>query len=132
MRILSFSEHFPKLRNPILFTTFRYPHRGAGGDWRVEEEVQIWFKAQSPKNGYRLGIARIIRIEEKDLGKRWSYFPRPSALNTADMISPGEAEADGFTGQHGGGDVKAMVEFIRDLSRGDLVNKLTLYWIEKA
>lgn len=127
MRILSFSERWPKLQNPILFTTFRYPRRDR--DWEVEEVVRVYFKARSPARE-NLGTARIVRIETKDMGKRWSPYSW-DAPNTPDMISRDEAEADGFTGIHGGGDVKKMIQFIKDYGRGDMVNKLTLYWIER-
>ncbi len=128
MRILSFSEPWLKLLNPTLFTTFRYPRRDK--DWQLEEVVQVYFKARSPARE-KLGIARIIRIETKDMGKRWSPFSW-SPPNTPDMISPDEAKDDGFTGMHGGGDVQKMIHFIRDFLRGDIVNKLTLYWIERV
>ena len=128
MRILSFSERWHKLRNPILFTTFRYPRRDR--DWGVEEVVQVYFKARSPARE-KLGTARIVRIETKDMGKRWSHSPSFKFPNTAEMIAPWEAEEDGFPGPHGGGDIRAMVSFIKDYSRGNIVNKLTLHWIER-
>ena len=131
MRILGFSKKWDKLYNPILFTTFRYPRRDR--DWEVEEVVQVVFKPRT-KDREPLGIARIIRIKEKDMGNEWRYgFGMPvRPPNTPDMISPDEAKEDGFTGQHGGGDVRAMIDFIKDYSRGNIVNKLTLYWIERS
>ena len=132
MRILGFSKKWGKLnkqwfkRDYHTFTTFRYPRRDR--DWEVEEVVQVVFKPRS-KERQPLGIARIIRIEQKDMDKRWGYYR--TIENTPDMISPDEAEGDGFTGPHGGGDVSAMITFIKDWSRGDIVNKLTLYWITK-
>ncbi len=61
----------------------------------------------------------------------YSYYYRSEAIADPECILPPEAEEDGFTGRHGGGDVKAMIEFIKDWSRGDKVNKLVLYWIER-
>ena len=134
MRILGFSKKWDKLnkkwyqRDVHTFTTFRYPRRDR--DWEVEEVVQVVYKPRS-KERKPLGIARIIRIDEKDIDATWSFYPLPRFPNTDYMISPSEAEEDGFTGQHGGGDVRAMISFIKDWSRGDIVNKLTLYWITK-
>jgi len=130
MRILGFSHKWRKLnkqwyeRDLHTFTTFRYPRRDK--DWEVEEVVQVVYKPRS-KEREPLGIARIIRKQEKDIDEGWSFY----GSNTAKAISPSEAEEDGFTGQHGGGDVRAMREFIFDYSRGSLINKLTLYWIER-
>ena len=134
MRIIGFSVMWDKLNKPDYkrdvhpFTTFRYPRRDR--DWEVEEVVQVVYKPRS-KDRKPLGIARIIRKEEKNIKKEWSYYPLPNFPNTPDMITPSEAEEDGFDGQHGGGDVRAMISFIRDYSRGDVLSKLTLYWIER-
>ena len=135
MRILGFSKKWDKLNKPWFardihtFTTFRYPRRDR--NWEVEEVVQVVFKPRS-KEREPLGIARIIRIQPKDMSKEWWLNKAESdARLDSSCILPSEAEEDGFTGRHGGGDVKAMVEFIKDWSRGDKVNKLTLYWIEK-
>ena len=131
MRILGFSTKWRKL-NQDVFTTFRFPRKDR--DWEVEEVVQIVYKPRS-KEREILGIARIIRKQEKDLGKRWSYFPHPSSPNTPDMVTPNEAEEDGFTGMHGGGDIDKMLDFLRGSSsyeqfyRVGKVNKLTLYWL---
>ena len=132
MRVLGFSKKWGKLnkqwfeRDYHTFTTFRYPRRDR--DWEVEEVVQVVFKPRS-KERQPLGIARIIRKIDKNMGEGWSYY----GSNTDKAISPSEAEEDGFTGRHGGGDVTAMIDFIRDYSREnkDSVNKLTLYWITK-
>ena len=130
MRILGFSKKWPKLyKNPDeLLTTFRYPRRDK--DWQVEEVVQVVYKPRS-KEREPLGIARIIRLQPKDMSKHWCYWPSHSIPNTPDMISPSEAEEDGFTGQHGGGDVRAMIDFIKDWGRPPMINKLILYWIER-
>lgn len=137
MRILGFSKKWPKLHldEPIEdrppFTTFRMPRRDK--DWSVEEVVQVVYKTRT-KDREVLGVARIIRKQPKDLNKRWSYYPLPSYPNTPDMITPKDAEEDGFTGMHGGGDIEKMTKFFWDslgYSRcmSEPINKLTLYWI---
>ena len=129
MRILSFSERWRKLNNPILFTTFRYPRRDR--DWEPEEVVQVYFKARSPARE-KLGTARIIRIETKDMSKRWSPFATNRSPNTEDMVTPVEAAEDGFYGEYSAsGNVEKMRQFIRQPHRSDILNKLTLYWIER-
>ncbi len=134
MRILGVSKKWDKLNNEILFTTYRFTRKDK--DWEVEEVAQIVYKPRS-KAREILGIARIIRKQEKHLGKRWNYYPLPGSPNTPDMIDPAEAEEDGFTGRHGGGDVEGMQQWFRETygwSKCDRepINKLTLYWIERA
>jgi len=135
MRILGFSKKWGKLnkqwfqRELHTFTTFRYPRRDR--DWEVEEVVQVVYKPRS-KEREPLGIARIIRKERKDLSKDCYGYPyRRDAMNDPECILPPEAEEDGFTSRHGGGDVRALIGFVKDWSRGNIVNKLTLYWIER-
>ncbi len=131
MRILGFSRKWGKL-NQDVFTTFRFPRKDK--DWEIEELVQVVYKPHS-KEREPLGIARIMRKQRKEIRKDWSYYPRPSSPNTPDMISPEEAKEDGFTGMHGGGDVKKMLDFLRESSTYEqfylvgTVNKLTLYWL---
>ena len=130
MRIIGFSKKWDKLNNELLFTTFRYPRRDR--DWEVEEVVQVVYKPRS-KDREPLGIARIIRKQEKDMAnKYWEYRSRRDVLADSKCIHPGEALADGFISQHGAGDVKAMLEFLREPRRGDIINKITLYWIERT
>ena len=137
MRILGFSEHWHKLDNDLLFTTFRFARKDAdkGRDWAIEETVQIFYKPRSPKREY-LGIARIIRKEPRNLSKLFSYFGNFHE-NTPDVIRPDEAEADGFTNKHhGGGDTEAMRDYFRKTygwSKCDKepIYKITLYWIKK-
>lgn len=131
MRILGFSKKWPKL-NKDIFTTYRFPRKDK--DWQIEEVVQVVYKPRS-KEREPLGIARIIRKEVKDLNKRWSYYPySDKSPNTPDMITPNEAEDDGFTGMHGGGDTEKMRQFFFDTygysKCKDPINKLTLYWLE--
>lgn len=132
MRILGFSQKWPKLQQDI-FTTFRFPRKDK--DWQVEEVMQVVYKPRSKDREY-LGTARITRKEPKDLSKHWSYFASASNPNTPEMIDPVEAETDGFTGQHGGGNIKAMIDFFFETygfrCYKEKMNKLTLYWIERA
>ena len=140
MRIIGFSEKWGKLnkqwfeRDYHTFTTFRYPRRDK--DWQAEEVVQVVYKPRS-KERESLGIARIIRKQEKNTQKEWSYYPLPRFPNTPDMISPDDACEDGFSGMHGGGDIKKLLVWLRESAEPmrfynePIVNKLTLYWIEK-
>ena len=131
MRIIGFSKKWNKLDDEIL-TTFRFPRKDK--DWQVEEVVQIVYKPRS-KEREILGIARIIRKQEKNLSKRWNYYPLPSFPNTPDMITPQEAYDDGFSGIHGGGDFEKMRQYFIDTygysrCEKEPINKLTLYWIK--
>jgi len=133
VRILGFSKKWSKLNNDILFTTFRFPRKDK--DWQVEEVVQVVYKPRS-KDREPLGIARIIRKEPKDLNKQFHYYTGGySPPNTPDIITPSEAEEDGFTGVHGGGDTEKMRQFFIDTygysKCKEPINKLTLYWIER-
>ncbi len=99
--------------------------------------MQIVYKPRS-KDKEPLGIARIIRKQPKDLNKRFCYYPGMSAYlkeNTPDVITPNEAEEDGFTGMHGGGDTEKMRQFFLDTygysKCKEPINKLTLYWMEQ-
>ena len=132
MRILGFNKKWTKLNNEILFTTFRFPRKDK--DWQVEEVVQIVYKPRS-KEREPLGVARIIRKQPKDLNKRFRYYTGGwIEPNTPDTITPNEAEDDGFTGIHGGGDLEKMRQFFIDTygysKCKEPINKLTLYWVE--
>jgi len=132
MRELGFSQKWGKLNNDILFTTFRFPRKDK--DWQIEEVVKIVYKPRS-KQREVLGVARIIRKEPKDLNKQFHYYLggyyQP---NTLDTITPDEAENDGFTGMHGGGDTEKMKRFFLDTygysKCKEPINKLTLYWLD--
>lgn len=130
MRILGFSKKWAKLQQDTFLTTFRFPRKDT--DWAVEEVVQIVYKPRS-KEREILGIARIIRKQPKDLNKQFSYFDYKA--NTSDVITPSEAEDDGFNGSHGGGDTEKMRKFFIDIygysKCRESINKLTLYWIER-
>jgi len=132
MREIGFSKRWGKLRD-ILFTTYRFQRKDK--DWQVEEVVKCVYKPRS-KEREVLGIARIIRKEPKDLNKRFFYYPgigNYTEKNTPDTITPDEAEADGFTGMHGGGDTEKMRKFFVDTygysKCKEPINKLTLYWL---
>ena len=128
MRILGFSKKWGKL-NQDVFTTFRFPRKDR--DWEVEELVQVVYKPRS-KERRILGIARIIRKEPKNLNKNFNYY----SPNTLDTITPQEAEDDGFTGMHGGGDTKKMRQYFVDTygysKCKEAINKITLYWVERV
>ena len=137
MRILGFSKKWDKLnkqwfeRDRHTFTTFRFPRRDK--DWEIEELVQIVYKPRS-KEREPLGIARIIRKQEKDLRKK--YYGFGDICKDADVITPSEAYEDGFVAMHGGGNIEEMLDYLRGSStyeqfyRVGRVNKLTLYWLE--
>jgi hypothetical protein len=134
MRELGFSKKWGKLASEILFTTFRFPRKDK--DWQIEEVVKIVYKPRS-KEREVMGVARIIRKEIKDLNKQFHYnFGTYSQPNTSDTITPNEAEDDGFTGMHGGGDTEKMRRFFIDTygysKCKEPINKLTLYWIERV
>ena len=137
MRIIGFSKKWDKLNkqwfapNLQTFTTFRFPRKDR--DWDVEELVQVVYKPRS-KEREPLGIARIIRKQEKDIGKK--YYQFAGVCKDLDVITPDDAYEDGFSGMHGGGDIKKLLDFLRETStyeqyyRVGKVNKLTLYWLE--
>lgn len=133
MRELGFSKKWGKLRE-LTFTTYRFPRKDK--DWQVEEVVKCVYKPRSQEREV-LGVARIIRKESKDLNKQFHYYVGGySEPNTPGILTPDEAEADGFTGMHGGGDTEKMRKFFVDTygySRcKEPINKLTLYWFEQA
>ena len=129
MRILGVSKTWPKLKND-LWTTYRFPRKDR--DWGIEEVVQVVYKPRS-KEREVIGIARIIRKEPKDLNKQYFYYPGIGDYNTPETITPSEAEEDGFTGMHGGGDTEKMRRWFIDTygysKCKELINKLTLYWL---
>lgn len=138
MRILGFSKKWPKLNkqwyvsNQLTFTTFRYPRKDK--DWEVEEMVQVVYKPRT-KGREPLGIARIIRIDKKDTSKKFYGFG--DICKDPDVITPSDAYEDGFSGMHGGGDIKKLLDWLHESAepmrfyREPIVHKLTLYWIER-
>ncbi len=111
MRILSFSEKFPKLQQPV-FTTFRYPY------WRVGETVQVFYKSRSPERE-KLGIAEIVSIEHRELDPRFDYEGRP-------LVTEAEAIADGFASR-----ADMVLYMQKQYGRNFLscLDKLTLRWV---
>ena len=69
MRIISFTEKWSKLEQPI-FTTFRYPR--IDRDWQIGEMVQVFYKNRSPKRE-KLGVAQIIGKEPRELNGVRAY-----------------------------------------------------------
>jgi len=136
MRIIGFSKKWGKLnkrwfeQDKYTFTTFRFPRKDK--DWEVEELVQVVYKPRS-KEREPLGIARIIRKQEKDLRKK--YYGFGDICKDPDVITPSEAYEDGFVAMRGGGDIEKMLGYLRGSStyeqyyRVGKVNKLILYWL---
>lgn len=113
MRIISFTEKWPKLQKPV-FTTFRYPR--ADKDWYDGEMVQVFYKNRSPKRE-KLGIAQIIKKEPREL--------EPNFEHVAPVISHEEALEDGFMSR---GDMVIFMQKQYGLDYISLFNKLTLMW----
>ena len=110
MRILGFTYEWGKLQQDE-FTTFRLKRKDK--DWQFGETVQIFFK---PRSKYRrkLGEAEIIRKELRPV----------LAMNG---LTDAEAVEDGFANRD------AMLRFLVKAhgSLPELMNKLTLRWIER-
>jgi len=125
MRILGFTEKWPKLKEP-LFTTFRFTRRDR--DWEVGELVQIVFKPRS-KSREILGIAQILSSE-----RRWVLNAKDDKLKhygdyfAVKAVTETEAILDGFENRAG------MVVWIRRAHRLrnvlEPMNKLTLRWVK--
>jgi hypothetical protein len=121
MRILSFSEKWPKLHLELPiehrpdFTTFRYWY------WQEGWPVQIYYKARSREHREKLGEATIYKAEPRELDKwiaekGWNDYPRTTNA---------EARMDGFA------DLDNMVNFMQKqygLDWHPVMNKLTLKW----
>ena len=76
MRIMGFSEHWPKLQQAD-FTTFRVPRKDK--DWHVPEIVQVVYRPRS-KNREPICLAEI----------------RQKEVTTFKVVTEAEAIADGF------------------------------------
>ncbi len=136
MREMWVKEKWRRSDDELIFTNYRFPRRD--NDWRIEELVRIVYKPTT-KDRFVMGIARIIRIQDNDLNKRWSYgWGMPTnPPNTPDMITYEEAHDDGFHGMHGGGDTDGMISYYRkkygwSRCEREKLNKITLYWIDKS
>jgi len=119
MRILGFSEHYPKLEQGK-FSTFRFIRRDKR-DWQVGEIVQVMIKPRG--GGEKLGIAKIINKEP-----RWMT---PKLRADIPNITEEEAKVDGFE------DWRAMWKWLLqtyNIRRLVLepMNKLTLVWVNKG
>ncbi len=113
MRVLGFSQQWPKLSN-LVFTTFRFPRKDT--DWH-SERVQVVYRPRS-KNRKFLFLADIINVEARSFDP--TFAPR---------ITDAEAIADGFSG------ILSMHAWLTN-SHGDfdsskVFNKLTLIKVDK-
>ena len=117
MRILGFSRKWDKLNNKE-FTTFRYP-RG-DKDWQIGEEVQVVFQPRRKGGGEKLGTAKIIKKEGRELS--------PFFADELQLVSYAEAVADGFPS--GLEEMVAYMEKQYGLDYISCMNKLTLKWLE--
>ena len=126
MRILGFGRLWPKLEQEI-FTTYRYP-RG-DKDWEVGEVVQVFLKPRS-RSRVKLGVARIIGKEPRELDDSFQRRFPESLEGQVPVVTEEEAKADGFA------TVAEMVAyFIKQrgaLDYTSLFNKLTLEWVERS
>lgn len=116
MRPLGFSKRWQKLSNST-FTTFRYPR--ADKDWEIGEEVQIIVQPRRKGGGEKLGIARIIGKERRELDPFFSG-------GTIPLLTEEEAVADGFANH------RKMTDYMEKqygLDYISLFNKLTLRWV---
>lgn len=125
MRILGFSKKWPKLKQPE-FTTFRFRRRD--NDWAVGEIVQVVYKPRRKGGGEPLGIAEIIRKEQRAMAWHGDQTGLPKIHNE-------EAIADGFVGEGSKIAYFVMWEFLWDYYGGERLmlepmNKLTLRWVK--
>jgi hypothetical protein len=125
MRILGFSERWPKLHQELpveerpLFTTFRFPR--SDKDWAVGEIVKVVYQPRRKGGGDFLGLAAILRKFPIDI-----YGSGPM-----DGLTNKEAVDDGFVDKY---DMRHWMERhypFRRLWR-EPMNKLTLEWREEA
>ena len=133
MRVLGFSQDWPKLQNEI-FTTFRFARKDR--DWQIGEYVQIVFRPRSPQRE-SLGIAQIIAKEPRRMAK---YGRNWEGDDKVALISESEAIADGFAAECPGCGQREiaysqMWEWLFPIYGLRLLrepmNKLTLKWISK-
>ena len=117
MRILGFSKKWDKLKQ-LEFTTFRYPRCDI--DWYVGEEVQIVVQPRRKGGGDKLGIAKIINKEIRELE---SYF---AERGYGSLVTDDEVLADGFTSRE---DMVTWMEKTYGLNYISRMNKLTLRWV---
>lgn len=133
MRILGFSQMWPKLQNDT-FTTFRFKRRDKR-DWEVGEVVQIVYRPRR-KERKVLGTAKIVGVEPRCMAWYGSELLYPK-------VTDEEAIADGFpdmpnkviTGLTKKGYFQ-MWEWLWDIYGGkrlreEPMNKITLIWVER-
>lgn len=115
MRILGFSEPWPKLLNPT-FTTFRLTRRDR--DWEVGELAQVIYKPRSKERVF-LGTAWIIGKEPRDmvLGRHHKY----------PIVTLEEELRDGFNNYWDMWDSLVKAHPRERLYR-EPMNKLTIAW----
>uniref|UniRef100_A0A6M3J2V5 Uncharacterized protein n=1 Tax=viral metagenome TaxID=1070528 RepID=A0A6M3J2V5_9ZZZZ len=125
MRIISFSEKWPKLHLELPvekrpdFCTFRYWY------WQLGWGVQVFYKNRSRIPGVRekLGEATIIKAEPRELDK----FAAEKGWNDYPLVTDTEAQEDGFP------NLDEMVKFMEKQYGGldwyPVMNKLTLRWL---
>lgn len=109
MRIISFTEMWPKLQQDV-FTTFRFTRRDK--DYQVCEKLQVWYRQRSPKRKY-LFNAEVV-------SKRSKWLIDANGI----YITPDEAKEDGFNTP------QEMFDFLKKAHgnrvHAELINKLTL------
>jgi hypothetical protein len=118
---MSFSKKWDKLQE-LEFTTFRYPRKDT--DWYVGEIVQVYFKSRSPKLREKLGEARIINKEYRELSPMFAIGGEYDV--GAQLVTDSEAIPDGFTSRE---DMVKYMEKQYGKNYISLFNKLTLRWI---
>ena len=116
MRIISFSQRWPKLKQPH-FTTFRYPR--VDKDWYEGEPVQVFFKNRTPQRA-KLGIAIIVGKEGIELEPGFEKEGRRT-------ITDAEAIEDGFNSRL---DMVAYMKKQYGLDYIGCMNKLTLEYLK--
>jgi len=132
MRILGFSKKWDKLKQEG-FTTFRFQRRDR--DWRVGEVVQVVYKPRSRAREV-LGVAKIVGKEPRWVGWATALI---HWIHSQNDILPGcggwgtvshrEAVEDGFDGVLSM--IKWMAKTHKDRNNREMMNKLTLRWVER-
>jgi hypothetical protein len=109
LRIIGFCKKWDKLQQDK-FTTFRYPRADSdkGRDWHEGETVKIVYH---PRQEHEvLGVARIVEKEPRQ----------------CQTITDEAAVADGFQC------INEMMKFLDPCVGYQVVNKLTLEWVERV
>ena len=116
MRIISFTEMWPKLSKPE-FTTYRFPRKDfdRGRDWHLGENLWAYYRSRSPARKC-LGVVRIV-----DKSSTWV-----TAIDYAAAVD------DGFPGG-----ISEMTDWLEKAHKCKIdqttrINKLTLQWLERS